>query len=269
MTSLDEANAKFAFDVFHLLSKEYPYENIMYSPLNLSAALGVLFHGTQCDTEAERKEVGGTFIAYGSHLPPRSHTSEKLKKMNEKKSKPLSLLFTAQATVSKAACEAEEGTSSPPTSGEDEMKPDSNLVASLGETATQPDAEEGTSLYFIPWRSHFLGMDEFGDLPEKQSSQSEKLSPTPAGPPTNQEEDSVQENMGCASLPTASSRVEVTPEIISTLLCEFKQTVKHADNNVQAFKETFGVFKECCDNLCTSMSTLQRILEALISILRE
>lgn len=67
MTSLDEANAKFAFDAFHLLSKEYPYENIMYSPLNLSAALGVLLRGLQCDTEAEREKVGGTVIVYGSH----------------------------------------------------------------------------------------------------------------------------------------------------------------------------------------------------------
>lgn len=171
--------------------------------------------------------------------------------------------------MSKAACEAEEAMSSPPTSGEDEMKPDSNLLASLGKTVTQPDAEEGASFYFIPWRSHILGMDESGNLPEKQSSQGEKLSPTPAGPATNQEEDSVQENMGCASLPTASSSVEVTPEMISTLLCEFKQTVKHADNNVQAFKETFGIFKECCDNMCTSMSALQRVLEALNSILSE
>lgn len=66
MTSLSEANAKLAFDVFHLLSKDYPHENIMFSPLNLSTALGVLFHGLQCDTDAMSEKVGGKSVAYGS-----------------------------------------------------------------------------------------------------------------------------------------------------------------------------------------------------------
>lgn len=171
--------------------------------------------------------------------------------------------------MSKAKCETEECTSSPPISGEDERKTDSKLVAALGETVPQPDAEEDASFYFIPWRSHFLKMDEPGNLHETQSSQDEKLSPTPAGPHINQEEQSAHENEGEASLAKASSSIEVTPEKISALLCEFKQTVKHADSNVQIFKETFGIFRECCDNMCISMSRLQIVLEALISVLRE
>ena len=61
MTSIAEANAKFACDIFHLLSKAHPCENIVFSPVNLSAALNLLCYASQQDTTDKIEKVGVTF----------------------------------------------------------------------------------------------------------------------------------------------------------------------------------------------------------------
>ncbi|KAJ7338470.1 hypothetical protein JRQ81_012348 [Phrynocephalus forsythii] len=42
MTSLPDANAKFAVDLYHQLKEEHPCENILFSPVNATSALSVL-----------------------------------------------------------------------------------------------------------------------------------------------------------------------------------------------------------------------------------
>lgn len=159
---------------------------------------------------------------------------------------------------------AKKGTSLLTTSEEDDdRRADGNLVLSAAETSPQPDAEEDTS-YFIPWRKHLLGgRGEPKDLIQKQASPEEKLSRNP-------EEHQPDDVMAAkASLATSSSRAEVVTDTISSLLSEFRRTVKHADDNVKTFKETCALFQECCDKMCTSMSNLQNVLETLTQILKE
>lgn len=57
-TTFSKANAKFALDFYHLLSRAHLYENLLYSPLNLIAALGLLLYGSRCDTADEIEKVG-------------------------------------------------------------------------------------------------------------------------------------------------------------------------------------------------------------------
>ncbi|KAJ6654695.1 hypothetical protein lerEdw1_006656 [Lerista edwardsae] len=53
MTSFSEANAKFALDFYHVLSNKNPFENILFSPVNLTVALGLLLLGSESDTAAQ------------------------------------------------------------------------------------------------------------------------------------------------------------------------------------------------------------------------
>ncbi|XP_061441548.1 uncharacterized protein LOC133364545 isoform X2 [Rhineura floridana] len=199
-----------------------------------------------------------------------SETATRTDSLGSKLSPDFPKLSNAQAIMSEAVCEAEEGASSFTTSGEDNRQADSNLDLSVAETIPQLDAEEATP-YFIPWRKHLLGREEVEYLIHELSSPEGKLSENLASSHENQEEQSRNENMTTAEapLPTSSSSVQVATDDISALLCVFRHTVEHAENNVQAFKETFDIFKECCDKMCTSMTNLQGVLETLITILRE
>lgn len=173
-------------------------------------------------------------------------------------------LFAART----AGCEAEEGASSPVTPGEDERRADGNLELSVAETTGELDSEEVSPSYFIPWRKHLQGMEEAEYLVQEQSSPKGKVSRNPSTSRENLEEQPVSENMAAAEAGLHTSS-HAASDNISALLSEFRRTVKHADDNVQAFKESFGIFKECCDKVCTSMSNLQAVLEALVTILRE
>ncbi|XP_060134225.1 leukocyte elastase inhibitor-like [Zootoca vivipara] len=57
MTTLSEANAKFAIDFYHRLVHEHPCENVLFSPVNLTAAVGLLFYASGCDTAAHLEKV--------------------------------------------------------------------------------------------------------------------------------------------------------------------------------------------------------------------
>ncbi|KAH0617968.1 hypothetical protein JD844_016791 [Phrynosoma platyrhinos] len=215
MASLAEENAKLALDFLHLLSKEHPHENIVFSPVNLSAALSLLRYGSQ--SQAIRNKA-----TYRD-----------------------SSLFT--------------------TSGESERQTtDGSLVLLAAETIPQADVEEGVSLHYIPWRKHLIGMEESENLIQEKSSPVEKVS-------RNQDtaHKNAHKSLIGASPPMSSSQAKEAKEDMSTLLYEFRHTVKCADDNAQAFKESWVLFKECCDNMCTSMSNLQGALETLITILRE
>ncbi|XP_034981385.1 uncharacterized protein LOC118090132 [Zootoca vivipara] len=235
MTSLSEANAKLAIDFFHLLRKEHPCGNVLFSPVNLSTALHLLLYGSRHETKAEIEKA----VKAGT-----------------------------QTTAREAGCEAEEGASSPVTPGEDERRADGNLEFSVAETTGELDSEEVSPSYFIPWRKHLQGMEEAEYLVQEQSSPKEKVSRNPSTSRENLEEQPINENMAAAEAGLHTSS-HAASDNISALLSEFRHTVKHADDSVQAFKETFGIFKECCDKVCTSMSNLQVVLEALVTILRE
>ncbi|XP_054841818.1 glutamic acid-rich protein-like [Eublepharis macularius] len=57
MSSLSEVNARFALDMFHLLSEEHPSDNLLFSPMNLTSGLGLLLLGSGCNTAAELEKV--------------------------------------------------------------------------------------------------------------------------------------------------------------------------------------------------------------------
>nr|XP_034981384.1 serpin B3-like [Zootoca vivipara] len=57
MTTLSEANAKFAIDFYHRLVHEHPCENVLFSPVNLTAAVGLLFYASGCDTAAHLEKI--------------------------------------------------------------------------------------------------------------------------------------------------------------------------------------------------------------------
>nr|XP_028594425.1 serpin B3-like [Podarcis muralis] len=268
MTSLSEANAKFATDFFHLLRKEHPCGNILFSPVNLSTALHLLLYGSRHDTKAEIEKVLHHLSKAKEHARSGtgsdSETATKIDHFGSKLSIDLSNFSNARTAAREAGCEAEEGASSP---GEDERRADGKLELSVAETTGELDSEEVSPSYFIPWRKHLQGMEEAEYLVQEQSSPKGKVSRNPSTSRENLEEP-VNENMAAAEAGLHTSS-HAASDNISALLSEFRRTVKHADDNVQAFKESFGIFKECCDKVCTSMSNLQAVLEALVTILRE
>ncbi|XP_028594425.2 uncharacterized protein LOC114601384 [Podarcis muralis] len=268
MTSLSEANAKFATDFFHLVRKEHPCGNILFSPVNLATALHLLLYGSRHDTKAEIEKVLHHLSKAKEHA--RSGTgsdSETATKIDHFGSK-LCIDLSKFSNARTAGCEAEEGASSPVTPGEDERRADGNLELSVAETTGELDSEEVSPSYFIPWRKHLQGMEEAEYLVQEQSSPKGKVSRNPPTSRENLEEQPFSENMAAAEAGLHTSS-HAASDNISALLSEFRRTVKHADDNVQAFKESFGIFKECCDKVCTSMSNLQAVLEALVTILRE
>ena len=59
MEKLVEANSAFALDMFHQLKKEHPTGNIFFSPLSVSAALGMLSLGARTNTAEQMAKVSG------------------------------------------------------------------------------------------------------------------------------------------------------------------------------------------------------------------
>ncbi|KAH0617975.1 hypothetical protein JD844_016798 [Phrynosoma platyrhinos] len=60
MTTLPEANAKFAIDAYQALRKEHPCENVLFAPVNATSALGLLALASGCEQAAEIEKVGIT-----------------------------------------------------------------------------------------------------------------------------------------------------------------------------------------------------------------
>ena len=58
MTTMSEANAKFATDLFHRLAEEHPCDNILFSPVNATSALGLLALASGCEQAADIEKVG-------------------------------------------------------------------------------------------------------------------------------------------------------------------------------------------------------------------
>ncbi|XP_015264016.1 PREDICTED: uncharacterized protein LOC107108129 [Gekko japonicus] len=56
-TTFSEANAKFALDFYRLLGRAHQYENILFCPTNLIAALGLLLYGSRSDTADEIEKI--------------------------------------------------------------------------------------------------------------------------------------------------------------------------------------------------------------------
>nr|XP_060630708.1 serpin B3-like [Anolis sagrei ordinatus] len=57
MTTLPEANAKFAVDVYHSLRKEHPCENLLFAPVNATSSLGLLALASGCEQAAEIEKI--------------------------------------------------------------------------------------------------------------------------------------------------------------------------------------------------------------------
>nr|XP_016851212.1 PREDICTED: serpin B3 [Anolis carolinensis] len=57
MTTLPEANAKFAINTYHRLREEHPCENLLFSPVNATSALGLLAYASGCEQAAEIEKV--------------------------------------------------------------------------------------------------------------------------------------------------------------------------------------------------------------------
>uniref|UniRef100_A0ABM5G4I6 Serpin B3-like n=1 Tax=Pogona vitticeps TaxID=103695 RepID=A0ABM5G4I6_9SAUR len=57
MTTMSEANAKFATDCFHRLAEEHPCDNILFSPVNATSALGLLALASGCEQAADIEKV--------------------------------------------------------------------------------------------------------------------------------------------------------------------------------------------------------------------
>ncbi|KAJ7338469.1 hypothetical protein JRQ81_012346 [Phrynocephalus forsythii] len=57
MTTMSEANAKFAIDLFGRLKEEHPCDNILFSPVNATSALGVLALASGCEQAAEIEKI--------------------------------------------------------------------------------------------------------------------------------------------------------------------------------------------------------------------
>ncbi|KAH0617974.1 hypothetical protein JD844_016797 [Phrynosoma platyrhinos] len=53
MTTLPEANAKFAVDTYQSLRKEHPCDNLLFAPVNATSALGLLALASGCEQAAE------------------------------------------------------------------------------------------------------------------------------------------------------------------------------------------------------------------------
>lgn len=178
------------------------------------------------------------------------------------------MVFTAETTVRDAESEAEGTSSSSCSTSEDQ---ESHSVPSVAELISHIDTEEDTPFYFIPWRNHLQGIEKMEKASHEQLYPEGIELKTLANIDENQEEPSVNKDKAVAdaSQSMSFSNAEIAAENFNTLLREFQSTVKHADDNMQALKEVFGIFKECCDKMCISMSNLQGVLETLIIILRE
>uniref|UniRef100_A0A674IU90 Serpin domain-containing protein n=1 Tax=Terrapene triunguis TaxID=2587831 RepID=A0A674IU90_9SAUR len=57
MNSISEATTKFALDFFKVLNKDHPSDNIIYSPLSISAALGMVLLGARGNTATQIEKV--------------------------------------------------------------------------------------------------------------------------------------------------------------------------------------------------------------------
>ncbi|CAM5110880.1 unnamed protein product [Natator depressus] len=57
MNSISEATTKFCLDFFKVLNKDFPSENIIYSPLSISAALGMVLLAARGNTAAQTETV--------------------------------------------------------------------------------------------------------------------------------------------------------------------------------------------------------------------
>uniref|UniRef100_A0A8C0IJS6 Serpin domain-containing protein n=1 Tax=Chelonoidis abingdonii TaxID=106734 RepID=A0A8C0IJS6_CHEAB len=58
MSSISEATTKFSLDFFKVLNEDRPSGNIIYSPLSISAALGMVLLGARGNTAARIQKVG-------------------------------------------------------------------------------------------------------------------------------------------------------------------------------------------------------------------
>lgn len=145
------------------------------------------------------------------------------------------------------------------------------LALSVAKIIAQMNTEEDDYFSFIPWRKHLLGIENAENSIQEKAVPEGKLCKNSEVPPENREELFLDKNMAVTerNLATASDRVDAAIENITARLSEFKQTMEQASDNVQVFKEASVTFKECCDNMCRSMSNLQGVLEILIQILRE
>ncbi|XP_016851213.2 uncharacterized protein LOC107983212 [Anolis carolinensis] len=271
MASFAELNAKFAIDFLYLLSQKHPDENIMFSPVNLSSALGFLTYGSQCDKKVEPEKVlscNKEKESINSETKCLSETSARGQSLGSKQSRYLPKLPNAQTTWNKTSCRESSLFKTSEEGEKQTTKENLVLLAAetilLAENIPQADAEEESSLHYVPWRKHLTGMEESENLTQENPSAEGKVTENEATAHKY-----VCENLTETSSPTAPSRVEDAIENLRTMLSEFRHTVKCADNNAQTFKESWLLFKECCDNMCTSMSNLQGVLESLITVLRE
>ncbi|XP_060134223.1 serpin B3-like [Zootoca vivipara] len=57
MTTLPEANAKFAVDFFKVLTTEHPCDNLLFSPVNLTSGLGLLAYASGCEQAPQIEKV--------------------------------------------------------------------------------------------------------------------------------------------------------------------------------------------------------------------
>ncbi|XP_043396133.1 serpin B3 isoform X2 [Chelonia mydas] len=57
MNSISEATTKFCLDFFKVLNKDFPSDNIIYSPLSISGALGMVLLGTRGNTATQIQKV--------------------------------------------------------------------------------------------------------------------------------------------------------------------------------------------------------------------
>uniref|UniRef100_A0A674IWE4 Serpin domain-containing protein n=1 Tax=Terrapene triunguis TaxID=2587831 RepID=A0A674IWE4_9SAUR len=57
MSSISEATTKFALDFFKVLNKDHPSDNIIYSPLSISAALGMVLLGARGNTATQIQKL--------------------------------------------------------------------------------------------------------------------------------------------------------------------------------------------------------------------
>ncbi|NXW44344.1 OVAL protein, partial [Nyctiprogne leucopyga] len=58
MGSISAANAEFSFDVFKELKVHHANDNILYSPLNIIAALAMVYLGARGNTEYQMEKCG-------------------------------------------------------------------------------------------------------------------------------------------------------------------------------------------------------------------
>uniref|UniRef100_A0A674ISB6 Serpin domain-containing protein n=1 Tax=Terrapene triunguis TaxID=2587831 RepID=A0A674ISB6_9SAUR len=78
MNSISEATTKFALDFFKVLNKDHPSDNIIYSPLSISAALGMVLLGARGNTATQIEKVGNNksfvlFLHICSTMADHSH----------------------------------------------------------------------------------------------------------------------------------------------------------------------------------------------------